>query len=533
MYTIESYKQPFWAKSGNFTRGRDPLGIQNSSIAVYSTLLPGMTNLTLRLRYYGFYLWLLDKYHQLPEADVFKQNYIGQYTFIRRAELILAYLMKNKFPNEQSVIGSNFAESHINQFKNIGYYDIALGADKLKDTAKGSVYWDYTSGALGQYYAGSLINLNLINIKENYFERTEEKGKELAESYGVSLSNNCAQLLLERIREGKLYEEDFDELVDISLDKVVTNTPEGDFYIKMLLNNDGEKSKTAQDFISEQRKESIKLFLWIIQNSVESKMWENMPQISYHMCTNPQKEEVSEATYGWYYYYLNEVTHHSLETIFWGLLLEMDNGNYSLQQFLNEITEKVIVYFDTNFNIRNIILGEFIEQLISDPKNLSENINTISKAVKNNDSIEGISYGLLTLLHLFKENSENTKEITDYAINHFLNTKNGNVIEVFERHIRSNKDLELKSFIKKIIHNILNEHIAVAYKKMGDGEKNLLKFLIEDNYLVHIETMQPNFTSPRLKTLYNFTRDLGLVNEHQELTGSGKTILEQLEYVEV
>ena len=164
-------------------------------------------------------MWLLEQYHKLPETDVFKQNYTSQYTFIRRAELILAYLMKNKFPKEQSVIGSNFAESHINQFKNIGYYDIALGADKLKDTAKGSVYWDYTSGALGQYYAGSLINLNLINIKENYFERTEEKGKELAESYGVSLSNNCAQLLLERIREGKLYEEDF------TLDNIETDMP--------------------------------------------------------------------------------------------------------------------------------------------------------------------------------------------------------------------------------------------------------------------------------------------------------------------
>jgi hypothetical protein len=532
MYTLESYKQPFWAKSGNFTRGRDPLGIQNSSIAVYSTLLPGMTNLTLRLRYYGFYLWLLDEYHKLPETDSFKQNYLAQYNFIRRAELILAYLMRNKFPNEQSVIGSNFAESHINQLKNNGFYDIALGADKIKKNEKENVYWDYSSGALGQYYAGSLINLNLIAIKEGFFERTEEKGKELAQAYGVSLSEKCTQLLLKRIREGKLFKEDLDVLVDISLNKKVNTTPEGDFYVKMLLNNDGVKSKTAQNYVSEQRKESIKLFLSIINNTNESKMYENMPVMSYHMCTNSDKVDVSEATYGWYYYYLNEVTHHSLEAVFWGLLLEMDNGNYSLQQFLNEITEKVVLYFNANFNVGNIKLEEFIEQLISDPKNVSENINVISKAVKKDDSVEGISYGVLTLLHLYKENSVNTKEITDYAVNHFLNTKNGNVIEVFDRYIRNNKELKFKSFIKKIIHNILNEHIAVAYKKMGDGEKNLLKFLIEDNYLVHIETMQPNFTSPRLKTLYNFTRDLGLVKD-EELTISGLEILEQLESVEV
>lgn len=529
MYTIESYKQLFWAKSGNFTRGRDPLGIQNSSIAVYSTLLPGMTNLTLRLRYYGFYLWLLDKYHQLPESDGFKQNHMGQYTFIRRAELILAYLMKNKFPNEQSVIGSNFAESKIRQEKEIGYYDIQLGADKTKTTVKGSVYWDYTSGALGQYYAGSLINMGLINIKENFFERTEEKGKELSEAYGASISQNCSQLLLKRINEGKLYSNDFEILKDIALNQNLVNTPEGDFYIKMLLNSDGEKSKTALDYVSEQRKESIQLFLGIIQKSKERKIWENMPQYSYHLCVSSKKEEVSEATYGWYYYYLNEITHHSLETVFWGLLVEMEFGNYSLQQFLKEITEKVI----QNFKLKNIVLKDYIEQLNVQPSSISDNLDNISDAVKKKFSIDGICYGITTLLHLFKDNIPNSKDISDYAVNHFLNTKNGNVIDVFERYVRNNKELEFKEFVKKVIHTILNEHIAVAYKKMGDGEKNLLKFLIEDNYLVHIETMEPNFTSPRLKTLFNFTRDLDLVNEEQKLTVVGETILEHLNNVEV
>jgi|GEM_PF-4515151 len=29
-YNLETYKEPFWDKSGNFVRGRDPLGVQNS-----------------------------------------------------------------------------------------------------------------------------------------------------------------------------------------------------------------------------------------------------------------------------------------------------------------------------------------------------------------------------------------------------------------------------------------------------------------------------------------------------------------------
>jgi hypothetical protein len=63
---------------------------------------------------------------------------------------------------------------------------------------------------------------------------------------------------------------------------------------------------------------------------------------------------------------------------------------------------------------------------------------------------------------------------------------------------------------------------------MGTGEKNLLKVVVEDNYLVHIETMRPNFTNPRLRTLLNFTRDLGLVSVENELTESGKELLNEL-----
>lgn len=37
--------------------GLDPLGMQNSSINLYQRLLPGISNVTLRIRYYGFYSW--------------------------------------------------------------------------------------------------------------------------------------------------------------------------------------------------------------------------------------------------------------------------------------------------------------------------------------------------------------------------------------------------------------------------------------------------------------------------------------------
>ena len=88
---MAQYKQSeitnvFWASNDGFKGGRDPLGIQNSSIATYSKLLPGLTNLTRHIRYYSLYCWLLSEYDKLEVAG---QISLHQYNFIRRAELAM------------------------------------------------------------------------------------------------------------------------------------------------------------------------------------------------------------------------------------------------------------------------------------------------------------------------------------------------------------------------------------------------------------------------------------------------------------
>jgi hypothetical protein len=51
--------------------GLDPLGLQAPSIRLYQALVPGISNVTLRTRYYGFYPWLSEEYPliALPRND--------------------------------------------------------------------------------------------------------------------------------------------------------------------------------------------------------------------------------------------------------------------------------------------------------------------------------------------------------------------------------------------------------------------------------------------------------------------------------
>ena len=196
MYTEESYKEPFWAENKGFMTGRDPLGVQNSSIATYSRLLPGMTNVTLRVRYYGFYMWLLREYDALAKGEE-EKTLSFHINFIRRAELAIAYMMANKYPDELSVVGSDYANNHLNLLAETGHYDLAEGADTYKGK-ESSVYWAYQSGALGQYFVGSLINLKLIEVSNRFFLLLE-RGRKLADAYAESISSNSKSTILEVI----------------------------------------------------------------------------------------------------------------------------------------------------------------------------------------------------------------------------------------------------------------------------------------------------------------------------------------------
>ena len=43
--------------------GLNPLGIRTASEQLFTTLLPGLNVVTLRIRYYSFYCWLLKSFY--------------------------------------------------------------------------------------------------------------------------------------------------------------------------------------------------------------------------------------------------------------------------------------------------------------------------------------------------------------------------------------------------------------------------------------------------------------------------------------
>jgi len=110
-YTNDEKIEPFWAEFSSAASGRDPLAIQNSSVVIYTKMVVGITNVTNRIRYNGFFCWVFDTILQ----NIDKKNSLQeQIRYSRRAELLLAYMMVKNFEGITGVSGSAYAAKNLN-----------------------------------------------------------------------------------------------------------------------------------------------------------------------------------------------------------------------------------------------------------------------------------------------------------------------------------------------------------------------------------------------------------------------------------
>jgi hypothetical protein len=83
MQKSEAIAYPEWTEYRK-KNGLDPLGMQTGSVNIYQRLLPGISNVTLRIRYYGLYAWLARTYAK----EIGDTNPKTWQRFIRRTEAL-------------------------------------------------------------------------------------------------------------------------------------------------------------------------------------------------------------------------------------------------------------------------------------------------------------------------------------------------------------------------------------------------------------------------------------------------------------
>ena len=139
-----------------------------------------------------------------------------------------------------------------------------------------------------------------------------------------------------------------------------------------------------------------------------------------------------------------------------------------------------------------------------------------------------MSSALELIMLIYEGTHKNLENLQDFENRYKIHDQKGKLSENIKVYIEDSLSFNFEEFVKETIKKTMNDHVSTAYRKMGNGESNLLKFIIEDGIISHIQTMEPRHTSPRLKTITNFLTDLSLIDNENHLTSLGMEQLKNL-----
>jgi hypothetical protein len=231
---------PEWTELGQ-EAGLDPLGMQRPIEVIYQSLLPGISTITLRLRYYAFFPWLLDAYaksNPSTDMEVFR-------TFQRKAEALLA-LICTRGQSEVGVAGINWATRTLQSLGANPTPDAVIDFAAGADLASGEENYLLNKGdAFGGIYSSQLREMGLIRTDDPNLPipYCTTAAMPLAEAYQNQL-DGIAVVFLKAAEEGRVTIEDLDRLDVMKPSNIRSGSTEQSALAALLLGQNANPSKS-------------------------------------------------------------------------------------------------------------------------------------------------------------------------------------------------------------------------------------------------------------------------------------------------
>jgi len=497
---------PFLSKKLSFVRGLDPLGLSNTSDATFSMLLPGLNNVTGRIRYYSFYCWLLSQYEAL---EIKKE----QRFFIRKAEYLVALIAQTFEKDITGIPGSNYAFKRYDE--GTATFNLEEGVGSNSDTTEGT-YWKYSWGAFGQYYLGSLRDIGLISEKSESIAVHSDlrvSPQDLGRAFNQNLRKEDVQSFLKCISKGSVSRTELGELkTSFNLSKVPEGTEEEKLLLNLLLQLDHPTDKEKKTI---HRNTTIRQLLASIELNGKIKDREFVVEAFNKRGVFETDKEPNTTYFGWYYYQVNEFWTYANTAILNGLLHELateyQKSWVPIQRLTHDLSADLFVDGQGTFS-------EYLSEQEFDLESLKSDLEKSSGG-------ERLLNGFRMIFGLYQFIQSDLESLYTYGLeNNLLRSGNapGYFSSLFKQESKGNIDEFIQGYLQQ---HIIQRHQMVAFRKMGSGTLSTEKFVVEEGLIRYIDNFEPAYTGPRIGNLLSFLKDLNVFSEEFELNSSGKELL--------
>jgi hypothetical protein len=247
-----------WVSPPQSIGGLDHLGTQAPCVLIYKQLLPGITNVTDRARYYSLYPWLIWSFDQRYEKDD-QAKFIE---YFRRGDCLLTLISerhsrKTDKDNERhggAMVGRNQLTQALDRLEK----GIPLTLSEYTAQASSFRYFMSPMGGLSQYYAGTLSELELVNAKAKPIQCTIEFGAPLAAQVNASVQ---ADLFWAVVENDAVTLDELDTLHTFCACQLDVSTNERKTLTDLYFDRNNEFEQDGQ-----QRKHSLGMILNLVQS---------------------------------------------------------------------------------------------------------------------------------------------------------------------------------------------------------------------------------------------------------------------------
>jgi hypothetical protein len=530
----------------------DHLGTQAPCINLYGRLLPGITNVTDRARYYSLYPWLIWKFDQRFKTASPKDFE----TFYRRADCLLT-LVAERHARCAEEAGAQHGAAMIGRLTLLPALDRLEAGEPLRlstyatiDDEPGTRYFKNRLGGLGQYYLGTFVGLDLLlGDPRSWIRYTRERGEVIGRNVEEIIP---ADLFLKTIQEDVVSLRRLDQLAPCCFCYLKQGTTEHKFLTDLFFAHLGDDGGDGP-----QRRHSLALLLSLVDAMARSGQgtldinWVRGALYGHSLGKGKPwsiPPELVPTAQAWRTYVRNDLLSIAVQTVFFSSLFILRNcdrrfdtaegfGNWlSGRQAIKKL-EKVV---------GGATFGEALrlakrsapppEDWDSDRHEFQQSYDCIARFREIEDEASAaaaIGVAVRTLVLLAARMDANVPEYdASLLAEEFLKGYPINLHSFRRYALNGWQSLSVPSLIGWLVKDWgINAHLRIALRKLRNNPQATFQLRPTDQGLIVEDEIPPPVpTNPRLRQGIQILRDLGCVEKGSPdatpaLTPLGQTLL--------
>ena len=541
--------------------GLDHLGIELVSVNLYQAMLPGLTNVTERARYYAFYPWTVHRYAQDGPKIRSKAAWRGWFRSLDFGYAVACMAFERERGEDlgSSVVGADLAGRLIKDEPPSAKIDLhgPSAVEESGTVPQSGAYFKNPEGGFGQYYKGPLRELGVIL----------EHGA--ATWPDVQLSNYAGKRIAQILDKKKA----FDELKELAIggsarlselsrigktihpSAIEADSEEAAILRQLFFGDDSSLCQGQQSEHIRWRRASLLLMLQYLRQAgtIEDPLAYEFRWACVTRCLPdgrpwPIPESLSNAALAWGAYQRNDLLNYCLECIFYAALKEVDREPCRPNDLVKLLADQAMaaVPGDTDQPALPALPNKVADWVTATrlpkaspgadpwgPLSTWALADRLESAVTNDDLAVVPALAARLLGRLATDRGDCTSHpfapipnAVEMASNHDVHLRRW-----WDRAATRSEENTSQFLRELFLEWVIYRHLRVATRKLANQGVSTFKYRPEEGHLLLVAERLPGptYTAPRVRQGFRVTEDLHCIRRTSngaELSEVGEALLE-------